>query len=57
VITTSDEEIHVDTSPFVLDDDLALGSAGSGRSRLVMAVLAALATILVILAITRRRRS
>jgi hypothetical protein len=63
VITTVDEEILVDTTPFTLEDQLADevfardADGSSGRSRLVMAVIAALATILVILALSRRRRS
>jgi hypothetical protein len=61
VIAAGGEEIHVDTTP--RDDDPAAvaaewlddGGAATGRSKLVLALVAALATILVILIWGRRR--
>ncbi len=59
VVTAAGEEIYVDTSPRSGAEEAA-SFAGppspSGRSRLVMAVVAALATILLVLLWNRRRR-
>ena len=60
VINAGGEEIYVDTTPRMPEDDDVIlvepVGASRGRSRLVAAVLAALLTILVILLWNRRRR-
>jgi hypothetical protein len=60
VINAGGEEIYVDTTPRLTDEDdvilVDVVGTSRGRSRLVAAVVAALLTVLIILLWNRRRR-